>query len=576
MPCNNADQPLEEWSAKENASAVHPAAKRPFQQLYRNSQLKSLLLLAALVAAFVLLRCYHKLTVVNSLGKRPLRSLAEGDGVAHEIPCRGPGLISSQSPASASVVTELSLQQRVEGVAKKLIQVVGNFSSIAFWAQPSQAIKLADLFLGFCIQEVAALSTLLGEGFEGQKAEVLQRAIEKAQALMEHCGSKETSRDQRRHAGRLVQYAKDLWSAEPEIISLPSETRSQHLAELLLLQEASIGLIEAATAPFLGLSGMQILEEAVEGLLQELERVIYTRREHVFSCKHLSHSLRGLEENRSRGKLVGPGNLEALLKKPKATLQQQLADLAGGGAQNTILLLQRKRLQKGTTQEGQAEGGEPKTMQSPATEGAQTSKSRPQRKHREYEVPPRLQHTHPIGQGERQGKWKRATAPKSGTRHSKQTKQTAGNPSPSHKRLSYPGTQDMPSQALATTSPPGPPLPNLGKSLSALSLSSPPSQDGHPSYGLLTSSVATSPQPPEPAAEEKWKAPGWRGHGATRSAAPTPESWSPWSSSWAPNVLFWPLLTTSGSTSATTASVGHSQEGVSSSQTSQQRLPDPH
>ncbi|CDI76738.1 hypothetical protein EAH_00019350 [Eimeria acervulina] len=579
LPRGSRDEALEEWGTQANASAVHPVAKRPFGRLNWNLQLTPLLLVAALTVAFVLLRCYRQLTVLNSPRKGPLRSLAEEEGSGRETLCQKADLASFQSPAGASGDNEAALQRRCEEVLLRLTKVTKDCASVAVLMPPDYSFTVVYLFLGACIQEASALSELLRGNLDQRKVEVLEGARDAAKYVFRLCGQL-VGPGKRTHAYHLIKYAEELRDTPPESPLLPTAVRIQIIKDLLMLQETALELLEKLLSSVFTSSQPidRLSTEAAHEIVEELKRIVYTRRQQLFTSKHLSHTLRCLEAKRTRGRLMPGlhnGNQDEPRRRP---LDEQLDDLKHG-RRWVKTPLQTQGETKGAFEDTPPKnGGCPPQQCQPQGKGMNTRSGfhAKRRGPPRSGVPPRFAN---IGGG---AGWRppeeqaQESALTTGTSHTQEAEQTTGNPSPSHKRLSYPGTQDMPSQALATTSPPGPPLPTLGKSLSALSLSSPPSQDGHPSYGLLTSSVATSPQPPEPAAEEKWKAPGWRGHGATRSAAPTPESWSPWSNSWAPNVLFWPQLTTSGSTSATTASVGHSQEGVSSSQTSQQRLPDPH
>lgn len=112
----------------------------------------------------------------------------------------------SRAGAGANDGIELAMQQRTKNVVQGLIRVTKDCSSVAVSLPPPLNIHVIDLFLGFCIQEVAALSALLGRQFEEQKAEVLQTTIGAARVVKGLCRER-TTKSQQQHASRLVQYA---------------------------------------------------------------------------------------------------------------------------------------------------------------------------------------------------------------------------------------------------------------------------------------------------------------------------------------------------------------------------------
>ncbi|CDI76739.1 hypothetical protein, conserved [Eimeria acervulina] len=563
---DSGDEALGRWRGHVNASAVHPTVKRQPCRLDPNLRGITLLLVASLAAAFVLLRCYRQLTVVISLGKRPLRSLADGKEAGRETECMGADWAIVKSPAGASDGLELAVQRRTESVVRRIIQATKDCASVAALLPSTLPLRVADLFLGFGIQEVAALSVLLGRQFEEQKAEVLQTTVQAAQELKWFCRQR-TTRGQQQHASRLVRYALDLWAADPEVLPLANEVRLQMLEELLELQETALGLIENAVLSVLNSqsSGKSVPAELAYDLTEELKRIIYTRRTQVFKSKHLSHSLRDFEERLTRGNIVHGLDFQDLDRKPQQTLEEQLAELIDGEewvrfplkqTQSTLL---EASVQK---QEPPAKQGEPEGIQSSATGGAQARKMLQRSNFPKFEVPPRFRGMSRFSTQQARDEW--AQAGLAGT-HTGQTEQTPGGLDPSYKTQRSQAGHALPHQALATASSSGQVLPETGRASPELSLG--PIQSKEPwnnsrCYGTAAS-PATRPQPTAPIAEalEAY----WQTRGDKMPfEVPREAAWSPWSSVWAPSLPLPPQLPPRDSTSSTTAHMAHGREGVSS------------
>ncbi|CDJ50148.1 hypothetical protein EBH_0031210 [Eimeria brunetti] len=278
---------LQEWEAQARAHAVHATSKRPLWRQARDLEGMALLLAAAFAAAFAILHCYSQITANSILGKGNLRFLAEGEGAGssarREAPCWGAGLGSNQSAADTSGDIEPAILDRTEDVLTRLIQVAEDCSLIAVTLPSPFTMNVTDLFLGFCIQEVAALSTLLGMRFDEKKATALKAALKSARDAMQFSKGRD-KRTQQKHANRLVKYAKRLSAPGPNHPLLANVVRSQMLEELLQLQELALELLETAISSFFKLqqSAVPISAEAIKELTEELKRVIYTRRRQVF------------------------------------------------------------------------------------------------------------------------------------------------------------------------------------------------------------------------------------------------------------------------------------------------------
>lgn len=122
-----------------------------------------------------------------------------------------------------------------------------------------------------------------------------------ANGIKQSCRQRSTTAQQR-HLPRLVKHDKRVQKAVQEYSVFAKEERLQMLQELLELQEVALGLIETSMSP----SGPQheetpLTEEAAHEFTEELRRIIYTRRNQVFSSKHLRHCLREVEAGNSRG-----------------------------------------------------------------------------------------------------------------------------------------------------------------------------------------------------------------------------------------------------------------------------------
>ncbi|CDJ59845.1 hypothetical protein, conserved [Eimeria maxima] len=387
----------EEWVAQASASAIHATTKRQPWRVEWNLQLTTLLLVAALPAAFLLIRCHMQLAVSNRPINGGLRLLAEGEreGKGRTTPCRGDGLENKVTPEGAGESIEHKMKRRAENVAKKLIQVTKDCSSVAPLLPTQFPIRVVDLFLGFCIQEVAALSALLAGQFEEQKVEVLQTAESAALEVMEICWQNTTT-GKRNHACRLVEYVNDLRDAGPENPPLPNEERLTMLEELLELQETAIGMIEGAISSALMSrdSSRHLTPEAAHEFAEELKRVVYTRRSQVFRSKHLSHQLRTLEAERSRGKLVPLLNLNKVDRKPKQPLETQLADLVHG---SYWVKIPQNKTDKTLQETPPRDEGSPvrrqelHSMRISANTGVRAPKTSFGGSRQMYEVPPRFQ-----------------------------------------------------------------------------------------------------------------------------------------------------------------------------------------
>ncbi|CDI73921.1 hypothetical protein, conserved [Eimeria praecox] len=560
LPWDSVDETVGEWSDQANASPAPGSAKRSFWRLDRSGKLTTLLSVAATVAAYVLLRCYRQFSFVNSHVKGPLRSLAEGEEAGPELPCWGGGLEGNQASAGASDdAFELNMQQRAEGVMQRMVQVTKDCSSVAALLPPPFPMRVVDLFLGLCIQEVAALSSLLGGAFEEQKAEVLQTAVDTARDAKHVCRERST-RAQQQHASRLMQYALHMWGANPEIPPLANEVRLQMLKELLKLQETALGFIETAVSSFLKShhSLTQITEEAAYELTEELKRIIYTRRTQVFRSKHLSHYLRDSEAKRSRGKLLSLLCGQLHPEEPDYTFEKQLDDLVSGRTwvrfplQHTrsdlLEAYQAKEMLPAKQHESQAK-------QSTATKGLHASKTRSGGRHKRFHVPPRFRCRDRFSKRKKEETGAQEGLQSSDTTHREQTQQMPSGFSPSCEAQSSQVAQSLRREDQPSTIPPGQSVPELGTAFSKLALGPVGAnlrRTGCPSSDRIASlSMAGSPKGAAPAAEKVLEASASRREGKMSFGVAEGAPWSPWSSAWSPHLPFSPLRVASDPDSAT-------------------------
>lgn len=165
---------FEEWGPREYVLAAHTTRKLPRWPLNWNLQMKTLIFAAAFSAAFVLLCCYRQLTIGSNRGHGLLRSLAEGERKEGATPCLGTCLASKEATGGVSDNTEVASQPRVGSVTPRLIQVTEVCASVAPRLPLPFPMRVAELLLGFYIQGVAALPTLVGRQSDLQKLELLE------------------------------------------------------------------------------------------------------------------------------------------------------------------------------------------------------------------------------------------------------------------------------------------------------------------------------------------------------------------------------------------------------------------
>ncbi|CDI85720.1 hypothetical protein EPH_0065190 [Eimeria praecox] len=509
---DSSSEALEKWRAQASGSALHATAKRRFRRVHRNLQLATLLPVAALTVAFMLLRCYLQLAVLSIPGKGPLRSLAEEEGAGRETRCWGAHLEGSQSLVGGSDSIELAVQQQTEDVVRKMVQTVRGGLPVAALLPSRYSMLAIDLFLGLCIQEVAALESLLGKAFKDGKAEVLETVIKEASKALE-----------------LIEAA----------ISSSKPNRARKLID----------------------------EEAAYSLIQEMKRLIYTRRDQVFRSNHLSHFLRGLEEKRARGKLTDPLNIRLLEEEPEQTLEEKLDNLVTGALWvNVPFRRPQASLQQSSPQKEGTPAKEDKSQSMQSPPNLSTS-SRCRR--RGFNVPPRLAGKDDISGRSTHEKGTHQTQTKPHSSHPETSRQMLGGFYPSHKAKPLQASHATSHQAPSITYPPRPPFPKLetagSKQTQAPSITYPPRPpfpkletagskqtlgptgptppwSGRSSSGLAsTSSLDARPQPTVPAEEEKetLEASGPRRQTEMRFGVPKEAPTWPWSSTWSP---YSPLL----------------------------------
>ncbi|CDJ50150.1 hypothetical protein, conserved [Eimeria brunetti] len=581
LPRDNRGEALQIWEAQvDDASAAHAAAKRPFWRLGRHLQLTPPLVLATLAVAFVLLHCYRRITFVEGRGRGSLRLLAEGKGAGPGALCLEADMQSHQPPAVASGSIEPALLERTGSVVRRLIQVTRDCSSVAPLLPSPFPLKLVPLFLGFCIQEVAALSELLGSQFGKYKADVLQKAVGAARAVKCMCNERITNA-QHKHASRLEKYAQDIWNVVQENPPLTNEVRLQMLKELLELQEEALVVIEAVVSSVLksGNLVMQVTEETAHELIEELKRVIYTRRRQVFKSRLLSRTLRDVENSRSRGVLVDLSTVDKYDAEPEESLKEQLHNLRHGVAWN--------KTPYGKDQSGMSDAS-PKKKGSPTvqdesqgkhstgTKAAQASKSSSGRNHKTFEVPPRLRSSDcvPKVKKKMRKKQKKEGMAQADPGHSQHTHQTLDALSPSHEARSWKTSKALRHQAPATSFLPGQPLAELNVGLSELSLG-PQARTavGRSSRPAASSSLDTRLQPIVLAAGEILEESRGRNDSETHLGGAGKASWSPWSSAWVPHLPGSPPIP--DSTAATAIDMAGAVEANSSHQLAQDAVSSP-
>ncbi|CDI85161.1 hypothetical protein EPH_0061770 [Eimeria praecox] len=233
-----------------------------FWRLERNLQLAAQLLLSALAVAFVLLRCYRQVVVVNSPGKEPVRSLAEGEGSGRELPCW------DTQPLAGAIDDEFerTMQQRTEDVVRRLVQVTKDFSSVAVLFPLPYNFRIIDLSLGLCIQEAAALSSLLGMQFEGHKAEIIQTAVAEALHAKRACQKhgKKATKAQNMQVSRLLNV-------------LCNSGLKMWCADCLKAINLFMGLCIQEAAALSSLLGMQFEEHKAEIIQTAIEASQYVK-----------------------------------------------------------------------------------------------------------------------------------------------------------------------------------------------------------------------------------------------------------------------------------------------------------
>ncbi|CDJ60864.1 hypothetical protein EMWEY_00035560 [Eimeria maxima] len=595
VPHKGGDEFLEKGNAQANAAAVHSSAKLPRWRPRRNIRLATLLLLATLAATFVLLRCHRQLTVGRSPGEAHLRSLAEGEGAWGTTPCGGADVDGDETPDAAGNGIPPSMQQRVDAVMEKLEKVTKDLSCVACELPYPFTMKLLDLSAGFCIQEVAALSTLLGGEFDRRKVEMMETVLAEGR-MVRNFSKDRDSLQQQTHTNRVMNAARHIIRGTPVHPTLTRSLRLEMLEELLHLQELAISLIDAVVSRVLRSNPEGELSlELTNEVMEEVRRIVYLRRAQVFMSSHLSHQLRAIETTNRRGLLVQVKRIAKIDARPKLTLDEKVAELiqvgewkkktvdetrqemveaiAKGGkpmdraprtsgsaaserqARTPLLRSSPPTLQSdGTSQNwrgspqsglsGEMEGYLPRHHESQVTQSAATdvlsaskthfSGKRPSSKFSPPRfLPPRFQ---------RQSSFKGVTSMKEistggfGNTEASLAPETL--PATGEFSHMYTGESQLksyaqPYQATTVTYRPGQSLPELGTAPSEPGVSLNISWDEHASSGpASTSSLGTRLQRTVAGADVPLEAPRQGWDAARQSGVATTPSWSPWSSNW--------------------------------------------
>ena len=515
-----------------SVSAVYASTGLPRRSLERKLQRRSVLLATALAAAFFLLRCYRQLTFGDRHSKTLLRTLAEGGASGEWLEARGggcwrTGMEGNEPPVGVSDGIELAMQRRAEGVVRTLMHVTKDCSLTAGLLPLPYPMKVVDLFVGLCIQEVAALSALLGTHFETRKWEVLSFADRAAFVVIGVCCRQPETTSQQRHALRLVKYAKQLRNTKPDNPPIANEDRLKMLGELLDLQETALRLIHTFVQTFLS-EGLQhpetpVSAEAAHEFTEELKRIVYIRRSQVFMSKHLSHLLRVFEANRVQGRLVRVPHLNAIDASPRKTLDKQLVDLTDPSTWLKNPLYTTQRPPKG---ESSAEQREPQDRHSAAPTSDQATKTP------DGGRPPLPGHS--TGQasfsdrreGEEQAQKSQAEVDSS---NPEQTQQTSGGISPPSEAQSLGAAQALPHQAPATLAPAGQLPPELDTPFSQLSVVSKLGRSDNPPSDPAASSLAARSQPTVPITKETLQATSHMREASWRFGVSTETTGPPWS-----------------------------------------------
>ncbi|CDJ60131.1 hypothetical protein, conserved, partial [Eimeria maxima] len=231
-------------------------------------------------------------------------------------------------------------------------------------------MRLLDLSLGFCIQEVAALSTLLGGEFDRRKVEMMETVLAEGGDVRAFSQSRDLFKQQL-HANRIMHFARHLISQKPMHPTLTRSVRLKMLEELLHLQELAIPLIDTVVSRVLrsnpeGELSVELTNEVVE----EVRRVVYLRRSQVFMSPHLSHQLRALEKANRRGILLQIRNVDEIDTRPKLTFDEQMAKLIHVGTWRKKTIEEtRKAIEDANAKKEESVYYFPPRSQSAATEG---------------------------------------------------------------------------------------------------------------------------------------------------------------------------------------------------------------
>lgn len=300
------------------------------------------------------------------------------------------------------------------------------------------------------------------------------------------------------------------------------------LKELLELQKTALGLIQAAVSSVLKSkhSVHQVTAGAAYELVEELKRIIYTRRIQVFRCKHLSRILRRFEAERSRGKLMPQLDLNRLDMEPKPALEEQLANLVHGEGWVRIPLQQAQisLLDASVEKRGPpTKQRKPEEVQRTAARAAQASRtllgSNPQR----FNAPPRFRGLGRFSKVRAWKDWVQESLEETDASHNEQIERTAF--CRSYGAQSLQGAQAVPHQPPTPTSPPSPALTELRTAFSKLVLSRHSRQGDCPPGSAA--SLAARPQPAVPEADETWEASWRKGDTELSFDAAKEAPWSP-------------------------------------------------
>lgn len=292
------------WSPEDRGASL-PLVK--LHWLFRHVGLRaSLIVVAALSAAFFVFVCSRHL---GQLWRSGLRVSAGDESLSA---CGG---MNKESTSSDFVHISEELEKKVTRVLSLIESLANTCEDVLHHVPTKIRSRGIKELLGSSIQELAALSGLLGDNMNDRRKAVAERVFVVAEALTLRDSISSIGKRVRNNVNNFKSLLKKVKNSEPCAAQMAHEKRMSLLSELLELQLVGFELQISAVKNVLqsAMGDVQPADEELQAKMRGWGAVVFTRRLQIFSVPTLSDWLRKHQKSgKTKGLLLKPGTAERL------------------------------------------------------------------------------------------------------------------------------------------------------------------------------------------------------------------------------------------------------------------------